>query len=146
MFPHLQAPEAEVPAAVGPFAGVALEQSVDRVLDYAIPPKLAGQVHVGMRVRVPLGRKNRPVRGWVVSIQPTSDHSKIKYLLGIDDERILVSPPVMALARWIGSYYAAPLGIVLESVIPAAVKKRIGIGYSSIVRPGKGAGEDSGSS
>ncbi len=121
-------------AVGGPFAGVALEQSVDRVLDYAIPAKLVGQVHVGMRVRVPLGRKNRPVRGWVVSIHPTTEHSKIKNLLAIDDERILVSPPVMQLSRWIGSYYIAPLGTVLESVIPAAVKKKIGIGYNSIVR------------
>jgi primosomal protein N' (replication factor Y) (superfamily II helicase) len=140
LFPHLQRPEQPV-AVGGPFAGVALEQSVDRVLDYAIPAKLVGQVHVGMRVRVPLGRKNRPVRGWVVSIHPTTEHSKIKNLLAIDDERILVSPPVMQLSRWIGSYYVAPLGTVLESVIPAAVKKKIGIGYNSIVRlaqePGK---------
>ncbi|MGD0462446.1 MAG: primosomal protein N' [Tepidisphaeraceae bacterium] len=133
LFPHMERPEQPV-ATDGPFAGVALEQSVDRVLDYAIPPRLVGQVHVGMRVRVPLGRKNRPVRGWVVSIHPTSGHSKIKNLLAIDDERILVSPPVMQLARWMGTYYAAPLGVVLESVIPAAVKKKIGIGYNSIVR------------
>ncbi|HEY1923471.1 MAG TPA: hypothetical protein VGG44_12035, partial [Tepidisphaeraceae bacterium] len=132
LFPHLERPEQPV-AVGGPFAGVALEQSVDRVLDYAIPARLVGQVHVGMRVRVPLGRKNRPVRGWVVSIHSTTEHSKIKNLLGVDDERILVSPPVMQLSRWIGSYYIAPLGTVLESVIPAAVKKKIGIGYNSIV-------------
>ncbi len=133
LFPYLERPEQPV-ATGGPFAGVALEQSVDRVLDYAIPPRLVGQVHVGMRVRVPLGRKNRPVRGWVVSIHPTTEHAKIKNLLGVDDERILVSPPVMQLSRWIGTYYAAPLGTVLESVIPSAVKKKIGIGYNSIVR------------
>jgi primosomal protein N' (replication factor Y) (superfamily II helicase) len=133
LFPHLQRPEPEEVVG-GPFAGVALEQSVDRVLDYGIPPKLAGQVHVGMRVRVPLGRNNRPARGWVTSIHSTSAYSKIKNLLAIDDERILVSPPVMQLARWMGKYYASPLGVVLESVVPAAVKKRIGIGYSSIVR------------
>jgi primosomal protein N' (replication factor Y) len=140
LFPHLQRPEQAV-ALGGPFAGVALEQSVDRVLDYAIPANLVGQVHVGMRVRVPLGRKNRPVRGWVVSIHPTTEYSKIKNLLAVDDERILVSPAVMQLSRWIGSYYVTPLGTVLESVIPAAVKKKIGIGYNSIVRlaqePGK---------
>jgi primosomal protein N' (replication factor Y) len=133
LFPHLQRSEQPV-ATGGPFAGVALEQSVDRVLDYAIPAKLVGQVHVGMRVRVPLGRKNRPVRGWVVSIHSTTEHSKIKNLLALDDERILVSPAVMQLSRWIGSYYVTPLGTVLESVIPAAVKKKIGIGYNSIVR------------
>jgi primosomal protein N' (replication factor Y) len=87
-----------------------------------------------MRVRVPLGRNNRPVRGWVVAVRGTSELPKLKNLLAIDDERVLVSAPVMELSRWIGRYYSAPLGVVLESVIPAAVKKKIGIGYSSIVR------------
>ncbi len=63
-----------------------------------------------------------------------SELPRLKNLLGIDDERILIAPAVMELARWIGRYYCAPLGAVLESVIPAAVKKKIGIGYSSIVR------------
>jgi primosomal protein N' (replication factor Y) (superfamily II helicase) len=140
LFPHLQRSEEDSEAA-GPFAGVALEQGIDRVLDYSIPERLVGRVHVGMRVRVPLGKKNRPVRGWVVSVHPTTGHDKIKNLLGIDDERVLVSPSVMQLAQWIASYYATPLGVVLESVIPAAVKKKIGIGYSSIVRPAKEAVE-----
>ena len=70
----------DVPA--GPFAGVALEASVDKVLDYAIPPRLAPLLHVGQRVKVPLGRNNRPSRGYVVSIHPTTDYPKIKKLAG----------------------------------------------------------------
>ena len=124
--------------APGPVAQVALEQGADRVFDYAIPARLDGRVHVGMRVRIPLGRNNRPVRGWVVAVRGTSEFPKLKNLLAIDDERVLVSPPVMELSRWIGRYYSAPLGVVLESVIPAAVKKKIGIGYSSIVRLAQG--------
>ncbi len=118
----------------GPVAQVALEQGIDRLLDYAIPPKLRSRLAVGMRVRVPLGRGNRATRAWVAAIQAGSKLPKLKNLLAIDDERILITPPVMDLARWIGRYYCAPLGVVLESVIPAAVKKKIGIGYSSIVR------------
>jgi primosomal protein N' (replication factor Y) (superfamily II helicase) len=127
-------PAAEAPVLAGPIAQVALEQGIDRPLDYAIPAKLAALVRVGMRVRVPLGRGNRPVRAWVVAVKATSDVPKLKNLLAIDDDRILISPSVMELARWIGRYYSAPLGVVLDSVIPAAVKKKIGIGYSSIVR------------
>jgi primosomal protein N' (replication factor Y) len=134
LFPQAGPPEIEAASATGPVAQVALEQGVDRVLDYAIGPRLAGRVHVGMRVRVPLGRNNRPMRGWVVAVRGTSELPKLKNLLAIDDERVLVSPPVMELSRWMGRYYSAPLGVVLESVIPAAVKKKIGIGYSSIVR------------
>jgi primosomal protein N' (replication factor Y) len=137
LFPQAGPPEAS-PSAPGPVAQVALEQGVDRVFDYAIGPRLAGRVHVGMRVRVPLGRKNRPMRGWVVAVRGFSELPKLKNLLAIDDDRVLVSPPVMELSRWIGRYYSAPLGVVLESVIPAAVKKKIGIGYSSIVRLAQG--------
>ena len=136
LFGDLEPPKAEnPPAASGPVAQVALEQGVDRVLDYIIPAKFAGRIQIGMRVRVPLGRGNRAVRGWVVALKAASDVPRLKNLLGIDDERILISAPVMELARWIGRYYSAPLGVVLESVIPAAVKKKIGIGYSNIVRP-----------
>jgi len=135
LFAHLEPPKAgAVEAASGPIAQVAMEQGVDRALDYVIPPRLWGRVQIGMRVRVPLGRGNRTMRGWVVALKPNSDVPKLKNLLGIDDERVLVSPPVMELARWIGRYYSAPLGVVLETVIPAAVKKKIGIGYSNIVR------------
>jgi primosomal protein N' (replication factor Y) len=134
LFGHVEPPAPDELPADGPVAQVALEQGVDRVLDYGIPKRLGSNVSVGMRVRVPLGRKNRAVRGWVVSIGPATHRSKLKNLVGMDDERVLVPPPVMELSRWMAKYYCAPLGVVLESVIPAAVKKKIGIGYSSIVR------------
>jgi primosomal protein N' (replication factor Y) len=113
----------------GPYAGVAIEQGIDKSLDYAIPPKLLPMLKVGQRVRVPLGRGNRPTTGYVVSIRDHSDYPKIKSLLGIDDERVLVPPRLMELARWMSRYYCTPLGTVLECVIPSAVKKKIGLGY-----------------
>jgi primosomal protein N' (replication factor Y) len=119
--------------AAGPFAAVALEQSVDRLLDYAIPPRLVAAVHVGQRVKVPLGRNNKPALGYVVSIHPTSDFPKIKNLSAIDDDRILVDGRMLELARWMSRYYCTPLGAVIENIIPSAVKKKIGIGYSRIV-------------
>ena len=136
---HLEesAPESATPKAVGPFAGVALDQSIDRVLDYSIPKTLETSLRIGQRVIVPLGRKNKPSRGYVVSIHPNSDYPKIKALRAIDDERVLVDGGLMELARWISRYYVAPLGAVIESMVPAAVKKKIGIGYSQIVRAAK---------
>jgi primosomal protein N' (replication factor Y) len=118
----------------GPFAAVALEQSIDRLLDYSIPKSLVPSLRVGQRVRVPLGRKNRTARGYVVSIHSTSDYPKIKPLSGIEDDRVLFPPKLMELARWMSRYYVSPLGTVLESVIPSAVKKKVGLGYSQIVR------------
>src|SRR5262245_21932 len=127
--------DASVPLskATGPFAGVALEQSVDRELDYAIPPKLAGALRVGQRVKVPLGRNNKPSFGYVVSIHPTSEYPRIKKLSAIDDDRVLVGGKLLELARWMGRYYMTPLGLVIENIIPSAVKKKVGLGYSQMV-------------
>src|SRR5437762_519287 len=138
LFPDLHdpaRPSAATYSLEGPFAGIALEQGIDRLLDYAIPPRLLPLLKPGQRVRVPLGKRNRPTPGYVVAIHPTSDYPTVKKLFEIEDERELVGPKLMELARWMSRYYCAPLGAVLESVIPAAVKKKVGIGYSQIVRP-----------
>ena len=126
---------AEPPAAVsGLFATVALEQSIDKVLDYTVPKRLAAVVKVGQRVRVPLGRRNKPATGYIVALPTTSTYPKLKPVSDLIDDRVLVSPPLMELARWMGRYYVAPLGVVLESVVPSAVKKRIGMAYAAMVR------------
>jgi len=135
LFGQLELPPAPAQSKPeGPFAAIALEQGIDRLLDYSIPPKIRNALHVGQMVKVPLGRKNRTTRGYVVSIHDETNYPKIKPLSGIEDERVLIPPTLMQLSLWMSRYYVAPLGTVLESVIPAAVKKRIGLGYSQIVR------------
>jgi primosomal protein N' (replication factor Y) (superfamily II helicase) len=133
LFPPLIETSEVTESRGGPFAGVALEQGIDRVLDYSVPRRLVPLLKIGQRVRVPLGRGNKITDGYVVSINPTTQYPKIKPLADLKDERVLVAPKLMTLARWMSRYYVTPLGIVLESVIPSAVKKRIGIGYLQIV-------------
>ena len=43
------------------------------------------------------------------------------------DKEPLLDAGLMALARWISSYYVCPLGQVLSSMVPAAVKKSVGV-------------------
>jgi primosomal protein N' (replication factor Y) len=142
LFPNLEVPAEpkkkvvdRTPTHPGPYASVALERGIDRMLDYGIPPQLVPDLKVGQRVKVPLGRKNRPTAGYVIGISATTDYPRVKPMLAIEDDRVLVAPPLMRLARWMSRYYITPLGTVLESVIPAAVKKRIGLGYRQMVRP-----------
>src|SRR5207248_8277289 len=49
LFPELadEGPRSADEAPAGPFAGVAMEQSIERVLDYSIPPRLLNRLHVG---------------------------------------------------------------------------------------------------
>jgi len=136
LFHEAQDPQEQAPAtASGPFAAVALEQSIDRTLDYAIPPALLESAQVGQRVRVPLGKNNRLSTGYIVAIRPTTTYPRIKGLSRIDDQRVLIPPPLMQLSRWMSRYYCAPLGSVLESVVPSAVRNRIGLGHQNVVRP-----------
>ena len=101
------------PARVtGPVAAVALEDSLDKLLDYAIPSRWLTRIAVGQRVRVPLGKRNRPAIGYVVAVKDGSDYPRVKDLIDIDDERVLVTPGLLELSRWMSRYYCAPLGTV----------------------------------
>jgi len=137
LFGDLQPDTAPAPKHPGPYVGVALEQGIDRVLDYAVPAKWRAEIQVGQRVRVPLGRNNRPQFGYVVSLKDTSDYATPKKILEIDDPRVLVGPKVMELVQWMSRYYVTPVGTVLDSVIPSAVRKRIGMGHITVVRAAK---------
>ena len=114
--------------AVG-FARVAVERGVDRYpegLTYAIPGAL-GDLAVGQRVIVPLGRADAPTAGYVVELcdAPGLDLDKIKPIGGRDPGPALPAE-LLALARWISSYYCAPIGMTLSAMLPAAVKRRVG--------------------
>ncbi len=135
LFPDVQLPAAE--RARGPFAAVAIERSLDKILDYEVPQGLIDSLRVGQRVRVPLGRNNRPEHGYIIAIGPTSDYPRIKPILAIDDQRILIPPKMMELACWMARYYCTPLGSVIDSILPSAVKKKIGLGWTHHVRLGK---------
>ena len=119
-----------------PLARVAVEHAVDRELDYLIPPKLAGDVSIGQRVKVPLGRGNHHCHAYVISLPSQSDvpSSKLKSITAIDDARTLLTPALLDLSRWMSRYYVTPLGTVLESVIPSAVRNRTGIGQITTVQ------------
>ena len=77
LFPEMDDTRPAAPPQ-GPFAAVAIERSLDRVLDYSIPPALIASVRVGQRVRVPLGRKNRPTHGYVVGLCDTTVLARVK--------------------------------------------------------------------
>jgi primosomal protein N' (replication factor Y) len=123
------------PPHAGPVAIVAIERSLDKVLTYAIPNGFDKTLQVGQRVKVPLGRGNKPALGYVVEINPhPATLRPLKPILSIDDARILLPPTLMELTRWMSRYYCCPLGHVIESVIPAAVKKKVGLGYTAMAR------------
>lgn len=125
------------------FARVAVERSVDRYpsgLLYAVPDAL--EIGPGHRVQVPLGRGDSPVPGTVVDLLDADAATgegvplgKVKSILSRTDDLPPLPSELLGLARWIASYYACPIGIVLASIVPAAVRKGVGSTSRLLVTP-----------
>lgn len=121
------------------YAQVALERGIDTSptgLTYSIPPALAG-LRVGERVTVPLGKLNRPVAGHVVRIADRYElpkRAKIKPILARDPAGLSLTTDLIELASWMAGYYCCPLGMVLATMIPAAVKRGTGTVTVTMVR------------
>ena len=125
------------PESIVAYAQVAPEQGVDVTasgLTYAIPQSLK-DIAVGDRVRVPLGRGNKNVPGFVVQIDQTTTLAakKIKPITEKDAAGIRLPADLIALARWLSSYYCCPIGMVFGTMLPAAVKHGIGATVQTLV-------------
>ncbi len=115
------------------FVRVAVERGIDgagrdgATLTYRVGDE---GVEVGQRVEVPLGRGNKKESGIVVVVGGDElldgiPPSKVKAVLKVGSARL--PERLVELARWMSEYYVCPLGMVLSSMMPAAVKQSIGL-------------------
>lgn len=103
-------------AATPRIAEVAIGQRVDKLFHYAVPPRLAATLHPGHRVVVPFGKGRRV--GFVVGLVREAGVPVLKEIESAPDEQAVVSEDLLDLARWVADYYAAPLGLVLRTILP----------------------------
>jgi len=102
---------------------------LDRPFTYRVPEALAGQVHLGSRVKVPFGGRRR-VDGWVVGRAPDLP-SDARDLLRVVSPIPSFGPPGLDLLRWVADRYAATVTDTLRLAIPprvAAVERPTGQG------------------
>ncbi|MFO0827868.1 MAG: primosomal protein N' [Phycisphaerales bacterium] len=113
---------------------VAVERGVDAYPDgllYALPPTLADLAD-GERVVVPLGAGNHPTAGYVVrralaEEAAALDPARVKAVIDRDGSVPPLPAELVRLARWISGYYCCPIGLTLASILPAAVRKAVGM-------------------
>ncbi|NQT92312.1 MAG: primosomal protein N' [Lentisphaerae bacterium] len=103
-------------------ARVVVDLSLDKEFDYAVPPELAPDIHVGSRVVVPFGKSKRT--GYVVGFSESSTVKGLKPIHSVSGKTPLVAESVLELARWIADYYCAPVETAIRTVLPAAVRGR----------------------
>ncbi len=76
----------------------------------------------GMRVLVPFGP--RKVIGVVVAKLTNSVHqTKLKPIIEIIDSKPVLNDTLLSIAHWLAKYYHHPIGEVLQTVMPVALRK-----------------------
>ncbi|MCD4749191.1 MAG: primosomal protein N' [Thermoanaerobaculales bacterium] len=103
------------------FASVAIPRSAPESLLYRVPPELGAAVKPGIRVRVPLRRKQ--VTGVVIEVTETTelDRAVIRSMTEVLDTDPLLPAHIFDLADFISSYYRCPLGTTLAAMLPAGL-------------------------
>jgi primosomal protein N' (replication factor Y) (superfamily II helicase) len=108
------------------FCDVALPVPLDQVFTYSVN----GVVPVvGARVLVPFSGQR--LMGLVVRVHDDApkDDFEIKPVQQVLDDAALLPDELMELARWIASYYVAPLGEVLRGMLPLAAEVKRHFSY-----------------
>jgi primosomal protein N' (replication factor Y) (superfamily II helicase) len=101
---------------------VALDTPLRRLFDYLPPPEGALPAAPGMRVWVPFGRQK--LVGVVLEAAHSSDVSpdKLKPILQVLDEKPVLDAPALALLKWAAEYYHHPVGEVMLTALPKAMR------------------------
>ena len=75
-------------------------ENLDKTYQYAIPDDLIDKVKVGALVKVPFGRGNRTIKGYVVSLSdvPNWDPAKIKPITEVEEKGLVIESQLIELA------------------------------------------------
>ena len=102
---------------------VAVPGPLHGCLDYLAPPHCPAQtLSPGMRVQVPFGKRKT-----VGVLIQTAAHSRIasqrlRPALSLLDSESLLSPDLLELSAWASRYYHHPLGEVMSTLLPTALR------------------------
>jgi primosomal protein N' (replication factor Y) len=108
-------------------ADVVLNRPLDESYSYIVPEELADVIGPGQRVKVPFGRGDKRLAGYCVKVERRpAGTRKLKSIEAVLDREPLLSADMLELTRWIAARYLCAWGQVLESVVPAGVKKQAG--------------------
>ncbi|MEZ6055720.1 MAG: primosomal protein N' [Planctomycetaceae bacterium] len=108
-------------------AQVVVNRPLTSVFDYTVPEALADWIAPGCRVRVPFGRGNQQLVGYCVGLtRGVPQRRKLKEVVELIDREPLVSSMMLELTHWMSERYLCGWGQVIESVVPAGVKRQAG--------------------
>ena len=99
---------------------VALPLPLFRTFTYLVDDADAERAQIGHRAVVPFRSRNE--LGVIVGHPDAIEEGvKAKRVVELPDDAPVITPHLLAVARWLAEYYLAPLGIALRTVLPAAL-------------------------
>lgn len=108
-------------------AEVVFNLPLEKPYTYLVPEPLRAMLRPGQRVKAPLGRGNRNVVGYCVAVRPCDrEIGRLKPIAELLDAEPLLDERMLEVTRWIAERYLCGWGQVLESVVPAGVRRRSG--------------------
>jgi primosomal protein N' (replication factor Y) (superfamily II helicase) len=110
----------EAPEASHRCVEVALPVPLFRTFTYRVPDALPMPM-AGQRVVVPF-RTQRDI-GIVLGAVAPPEGVTLKAVQAVPDRTPALPPPLLATARWIADYYAAPIGLTVRSLLPVALTR-----------------------
>ena len=99
-------------------------EKLDRTFQYEIPEEMQHLLQPGMQVKVPFGKGNRFLTGYVIEVteKPEFDPEKIKPVAEILPESIQAPNQMLMTAAWMRRNYGGTMNQALKTVLP--VKRR----------------------
>ncbi|SFU57977.1 replication restart DNA helicase PriA [Clostridium sp. DSM 8431] len=110
---------------------------IDRPFTYKVKDEHNDIIEVGHRVKVPFGKGNRPVEGFVIGLkcEGIENIKRIKYITSIEDEEPILSRDDLKLIDFLRDNYLCKYIDAIRCIIPTGIlsglknKKKIVIGF-----------------
>src|SRR5437764_4270923 len=110
------------------YCDVSLRVPLAQPFPYSLPDTLRHRVRPGSRLLVPFG--TRKLTGVILRCHDDPPQVATRDALRLLDAEPVLDCALLALGRWISTYYCAPLGDVLRGMLPLAAEIRRGKMYS----------------
>ena len=100
-------------------------EDLDKTYQYAVPEQLQDMIEIGALVRIPFGKSNRLIKGYVLGLSTKAkiDERYIKEIDSLVEDGIAIEGHLIKLAYWMKETFGSTLNDALKTVIP--VKKTV---------------------
>lgn len=100
------------------------QEKLDKTFQYRVPGELEARIEEGKKVRIPFGKGDREITGYVVglSLEPKIEADRIKPILAVEEQGMEIESRLIALAAWIARNYGSTMNQALKTVLPVKEK------------------------